>query len=715
MKSYRYSMWDGTQDLSAVDADDLMDAMADELMSHGDLNQALRNLMRRGMRGNMGSGFEGIRELLERLKQQSRERLERYNLASLIDELKQRLEDILQMERAALDPQSAASQQGTAGQEGESATGSQEHDGEPAGARGQQNPAGLQSQRGQQGQRGAQGQQGQEGQQGQRGPSGAGDRQQRMQFLDGLPPDFASRVKTLNNYEFFDPQAQQAFDELMEMLKQQAMGNMFRDMAQRMANMTPEDMQRLKEMLADLNHMLDQQVWGEQPDFEGFMQKYGNMFGPNPPQNLEQLVQQLASQIAQMQSLFNSLPEDLRQELQEMLGSAFEDEELAAELAELQANLDFLSADERRSYEFSGAEGVPLEQAMHLMDELQKADKLQEQLANVGRQGSLQDVDAEALEQILGPEGRQELEKLRDLERRLEAAGYLKRKGDRLELTPKGVRKIGQKALNDIFNRLKMGRHGGHSTDRRGVGVEATHDTKLYEYGDPFNLDLQHSVMNAVRRNGQGTPVRMEPDDFEVFRTENLNQCSTVLMLDQSRSMGLNGCFEAAKKVALALHSLIKMQYPRDLLYVIGFSEYAHELQHEDIPSSSWGSYYPGTNMHHALLIARRLLSKQRYGTRQVLMITDGEPTAHLEQGIAYFNYPPSWRTIEQTLLEVKRCTKEGIIINTFMMEQDPYLMRFVQEMTRINRGRAFYSSPGHLGEYIVTDYINNKRRKRIA
>ena len=718
MKSYRYSMWDGTQDLSAVDADDLMDAMADELMSHGDLNQALRNLMRRGMRGNMGSGFEGIRELLERLKQQSRERLERYNLASLIDELKQRLEDILQMERAALDPQSAAGQQGTAGQEGESATGSQEHDGEPAGARGQQNPAGLQSQRGQQGQRSAQGQQGQQGQagqQGQRGPSGAGDRQQRMQFLDGLPPDFASRVKTLNNYEFFDPQAQQAFDELMEMLKQQAMGNMFRDMAQRMANMTPEDMQRLKEMLADLNHMLDQQVWGEQPDFEGFMQKYGNMFGPNPPQNLEQLVQQLASQIAQMQSLFNSLPEDLRQELQEMLGSAFEDEELAAELAELQANLDFLSADERRSYEFSGAEGVPLEQAMHLMDELQKADQLQEQLANVGRQGSLQDVDAEALEQILGPEGRQELEKLRDLERRLEAAGYLKRKGDRLELTPKGVRKIGQKALNDIFNRLKMGRHGGHSTDRRGVGVEATHDTKLYEYGDPFNLDLQHSVMNAVRRNGQGTPVRMEPDDFEVFRTENLNQCSTVLMLDQSRSMGLNGCFEAAKKVALALHSLIKMQYPRDLLYVIGFSEYAHELQHEDIPSSSWGSYYPGTNMHHALLIARRLLSKQRYGTRQVLMITDGEPTAHLEQGIAYFNYPPSWRTIEQTLLEVKRCTKEGIIINTFMMEQDPYLMRFVQEMTRINRGRAFYSSPGHLGEYIVTDYINNKRRKRIA
>jgi uncharacterized protein with von Willebrand factor type A (vWA) domain len=388
---------------------------------------------------------------------------------------------------------------------------------------------------------------------------------------------------------------------------------------------------------------------------------------------------------------------------------------LAAELAELQANLDFLSADERQSYEFSGAEGVPLEQAMRLMDELQKVDKLQEQLANVGRQGSLEDVDAEALAQILGPEGQRELEKLRELERHLEEAGYLRRKGDRLELTPKGIRKIGLKALQDIFNRLQIGRQGGHRTDRRGLGIEATHDTKPYEYGDHFNLNLQQTVMNAVRRQGRGTPVRVQQEDFEVYQNENLNQCSTVLMLDQSRSMGLNGCFEAAKKVALALHSLIKMQYPRDHLYIIGFSEMAQELRHEDIPTATWGSYYPGTNMHHALMIARRLLGRHRYGQRQVLMITDGEPTAHLEQGMPYFNYPPSWRTIEQTLLEVKRCTKEGIIINTFMMEQDPYLMRFVQEVTRINRGRAFFSSPGHLGEYIVTDYINNKRRRRIA
>jgi len=708
MKSYLYSNWDGTQDTSPVDADDLMDAMADDLTSNGDLNQALRNLMRRGMRGNMGSGFEGLREMMERLKQQSRERLERYNLASLIDDLKKRLDDILQTEQDSLSGKRQPGQQGATDEPGEAGSqGTQAAESDQEGT--------MAPQAGQAGQGTPAGQSGQQGRSGQAGQAGAGERQQRMQFLEGLPPDFASRVKELNNYEFFDPEAQQAFNELMDMLKQQAMGNMFRDMAQRMADMTPEDLQRLKEMLAELNHMMDQKMWGETPDFDGFMQRYGDMFSPNPPQSLEELAEQLASQIAQMQSLFNSLPDNLRQELQEMLGSAFNDEELAAELAELQANLDFQSSAERQSYEFSGDEGVPLDQAMRLMDELQKVDQLQEQLSNVGREGSLQDVDAEALEQILGPEGRHELEKLRELERRLEEAGYLQRKGDKLELTPKGVRKIGQKALQDIFNRLKIGRLGGHRVDRRGIGIEATHDTKPYEYGDHFNLDLQQSIMNAVRRQGQGTPVRMTPEDFEVYRNENLNQCSTVLMLDQSRSMGLNGCFEAAKKVALALHSLIRMQFPRDNLYIIGFAEYAQELKHEDIPSSSWGSYYPGTNMHHALMIARRLLGRQRHGQRQVLMITDGEPTAHLEQGLAYFNYPPSWRTIEQTLVEVKRCTKEGIIINTFMMEQDPYLMRFVQEITRINRGRAFFSSPSHLGEYIVTDYISNKRRRRIA
>ena len=308
MRSYRYSRWDGTQELLPVDGEDLMDAMADDLASHGDLRQALRNLMRRGMEGRMGSGFEGLREMIERLKQQSRERLERYNLASLVDELKKRLDDIIQQEKKALNPPPQQGQQGD-----EAATGSQAP-AEPSDEAGRQGAQGAPTEAS-----------------GQSGQAGSGDNQERRAFMDQLPEDFASRVKALQPYDFFDPQAQQAFDELMEMLKQQAMGNAMRDMAQRFADMSPEERQRLKEMISDLNKMLDQQVWGEQPDFDGFMQKYGDMFGPNPPQSLEELTQQMASQMAQMQSLFNSLPEDLRQELQEMLSAAFEDEELAAE------------------------------------------------------------------------------------------------------------------------------------------------------------------------------------------------------------------------------------------------------------------------------------------------------------------------------------------------------------------------------------------------
>ena len=300
MRRYRYSSWDGTQDPFAVDADDLMDAMGDDLASHGDLSQALRNLMRRGMQGQMGSGFEGLREMLERLKQQSRERLERYNLASMIDELKQRMDEILQMERSDLDGQAQPGQQRPADPQGtqdnqgsQSTTESGSAADQPPNRSPQQDPDG---------------QPGRHGQPGSQTPLENTERQQRLQFLNQLPSDFAGRTRELNNYEFFNPEAQQAFDELMDMLKQQAMGNMFREMAQRLANMTQEELQRLKDMLADLNQMMDQQIWGEEPDFEEFMQKYGDMFGPNPPQNLEELGQQLASQIAQIQSLFNSLP-----------------------------------------------------------------------------------------------------------------------------------------------------------------------------------------------------------------------------------------------------------------------------------------------------------------------------------------------------------------------------------------------------------------------
>ena len=209
-------------------------------------------------------------------------------------------------------------------------------------------------------------------------------------------------------------------------------------------------------------------------------------------------------------------------------------------------------------------------------------------------------------------------------------------------------------------------------------------------------------------------PVKISPQDFEIYRNEHMTRAATIVLLDQSRSMGLFNNWQAAKKVTLALFALIRTQYPRDTLHVVGFSDYAREIKEEDLASLSWNAWVSGTNLHHALMLSRNLLAKEKGGTRQILVITDGEPTAHLENGRSYFNYPPSYRTELETLKEVKRCSQEGIVINTFMLENNYQLVNFVDRMTRINRGRAFYSSSENLGEYILVDYMNN-RKKRVT
>src|SRR5439155_621228 len=232
--------------------------------------------------------------------------------------------------------------------------------------------------------------------------------------------------------------------------------------------------------------------------------------------------------------------------------------------------------------------------------------------------------------------------------------------------------------------------------------IDPAEEAKRYEFGDPFLLDLKETLMNAVERNGAGTPVRLTPDDFEVFRTELSTQASTVVMLDMSRSMINNGYFLPAKKVALALTALIRGQFPRDSLYILGFSLYAKEFKAEDLPKLAWSEWNIGTNMHHGFQLSRRLLGRQKGGNKQIIMITDGEPTAHMEGGEADFSYPPTRRTFEETLKEVQRCTREGITINTFMLEQSRMLTQFIEQLARINKGRAFFASPDRLGEYIL-------------
>ena len=348
MALYRYSQWDGTQEIPPLDPDDLLEAITDDLMNFGDLQHALRSLLQRGMRNPLGQRLQGLRDLLQQLRQQRRDTLDRYNLSSIFDDIKNRLDEILRMERDTLQRrlQEALEQGAESGQPDE-------------GAAAQPSPSGQEAQ------------------------AGAPSRefaqmlqkiaQRKQSFLDNLPEDVPGRIKELQNYEFMDPEAQHRFQELMEMLKEAMTETFFKDLHDQIAGMTPEQLERLKQMVKDLNQMLSEKMAGGEPDFQRFMQQYGDLFGPNPPQSLEELIAQMQHQVAQMENLLDSLPTDMRQQLRDLLSDKIGDPELQAELAELAANLEFMypMRELRSQYPFHGDEDLDLSEAMRLMDRMQ--------------------------------------------------------------------------------------------------------------------------------------------------------------------------------------------------------------------------------------------------------------------------------------------------------------------------------------------------------
>src|SRR5438105_1438913 len=355
--------------------------------------------------------------------------------------------------------------------------------------------------------------------------------------------------------------------------------------------------------------MLSEKMAGGEPDFQTFMQKHGDLFGDNPPQSLEELIEQMQQGVAAMQSHLDSLPSDMRQQLHDLLMDKIGDPDLQRELMELQMNLDIVAPgdDLENQYPFRGDEGLDLLQAMKLMENLQDMDDLEKQLEKTQYGGNLDEIDEEKLRELLGEEASETLNQLKEFLEILEEAGYIRRKGNQWELTPRGVRKIGEKALGEIYAQLKKSDYGKHAQQDKGAGGERADETKRYEFGD-------QSVL--------------------------------------------------------------------------------------------------GTNMHHALMMAQKMLSKHSAGTKQIIMISDGEPTAHLEHGRSYFAYPPSPITIRETLKEVRRCTQKGIVINTFMLDRNYYLKEFVNQIARMNKGRVFYTTPERLGQYILVDYVSQKRKR---
>jgi uncharacterized protein with von Willebrand factor type A (vWA) domain len=444
------------------------------------------------------------------------------------------------------------------------------------------------------------------------------------------------------------------------------------------------------------------------------MKEFGDMFGDNPPQSLDELLEQMQQQMAAAQSLLNSLSPEQQAQLQSLLSDRFSDPELNAEMAKLAKEMAFLNPDGNQ-YRFSGDERLGLDAAMDLMNEMSQLDELIEQVQSAERGGDLDRIDRDLLQDLMGDEASEDLDKLNELLKALEEAGYIRPTGDdRWELTPRGSRMIGQKALGEIYERLKRQSMGNHAVPEEGRFGERLEQTKPYEYGDPFHLHMPRTLRNAIDRNGPGAPIQLQQDDFEIYRSEMITSTATAMLVDLSWSMALRGSFQAAKKVALALHNLITSQYPKDSFYIIGFAAYAKELKAHDLPYLQWDEYVLGTNMQHALLLAEKLLAKHTGGTKQIIMISDGEPTAHLENGQAQFAYPATPETIRATFKAVKHCTTRGIAINTFMLDSNYYLKAFMDEIAKINGGRVFYTSPEKLGEYILVDYVQHKR-KRLA
>ena len=701
----RYSQWDGTQK-QVLQANEILDSLSEDLMEFGDLQQAMRYLMQRGMDTDDGNYIRGLRDMVRQLKDQKRQQLERYDMSSVMDDISRQLKEILDMEKKTIQEwieQKVAGEQSRKFMDDLSRDIDDNLKADPRNNHPDQQIESEQTPR--------------DGGQKPEDDENFSDQvlsdigQQNQAFIERLPDDVAGKIRVLQHYEFLNPDAQKKFLKLIQQLRQAMTKSFFRDIGNMVKQMSEGDIDRMKDMIKDLNEMLLKKIEGEDPGFDEFMEKHGDMFGDNPPKTLDELLKQMQQQMEATRSLFNSMSPDQQEQLQNLMNSRFGDPELEQEFMKLAREMDFFNAQGKR-YNFSGDEEIDLQAAMELMREMAELDALEQQMQRAQYDGKVDSIDGDKVEELLGEEARENLEELKKMLEILEQAGYARKdEKNKWKLTPRGTRTLGQRALGEIYARLRKQNLGNHAIPEEGRFGERIEDSKPYEFGDPFHLHMPRTIRNALDREGPGAPVRLETGDFEVYRNELITQTSTVLMVDLSWSMALRGSFQSAKKVAMALHNLISAAYPKDSLYVLGFSALAHEIKSHDLPYLQYDDFLLGTNMQHALILAEKLLAKHQQGTRQIIMVTDGEPTAHLENGRPVFAYPPTQATFSKTLKAIRSCTARNITINTFMLDQSYYLKAFVEQMTKINGGRVFYTEPHKLGEYILVDYVQNKRK----
>src|SRR6266851_4378617 len=677
MTGYRYGQYLGGPDPlePPYDVRGAVDALGESVLNGDDPASALRDLLRRGL-----SDHRGLDDVLRQVRERQRELRRSGRLDGILEQARALLDTAIGQERAELFPD----------------------------------------------------------------PSD--DARLRESELDALPSDTASAIRALADYQWRSPAAAQTFEQLKNLLRRDVLDSQFRGIRDAMAGSDTESMNRVREMMAALTDMIEADARGEhtQEDFDAFMAEYGEFF-PDSPENLEPLVDSLVRRMAAAQRLLNSLTDEQRDELSGLMAQAMEDAGLAQELARLagalRARRPDIDWDGQGSERMTGRDPLGLGDATTALAELADLAELEDALGQDYPGARLDDIDEEAVRRALGRQAVDDMEALKEIERELQRQGYLTSNEGKLELTPKAVRRLGDTALRKVFAKLAEGGYGDH--DQRDVGQagELTGSTRPWRFGDEQAIDTAATVRNALLRGGVPglatgggedlrtgagagagagggggggrTAVKLSVSDFEIGETERRASAAICLLVDLSYSMALRGTWSAAKQTALALYSLVRTRFPQDSLQVIGFSNYARELRESDLAGLGW-DMVQGTNLHHALVLAGRFLDRRPEHNPIVLIITDGEPTAHLRRdGSFWFDWPPSPETLELTMAEVDKMTRRRATLNVFMLADDERLISFVDEVARRNGGRVLRAMPDSLGEYVVSDFLRARRERR--
>lgn len=543
-------------------------------------------------------------------------------------------------------------------------------------------------------------------------PDPSDDARFREAMLDTVPDEIGRAVQQLSNYDWQSPQAKQSFDQLKDRLQRDVLDQQFKNMTQSMKQMnTPESKAAMKEMMQDLNAMLEKHRRGEDAtdDYEAFKEKHKDFF-PDAPETLSEFIDELARQAAAMQRMMDSLSPEQRAELAEAMAEALADMGLQDEMSRLQENLQTMRPEFSWSGQqrMSGDEPLGLPDATQALAELADLESIMDQLSDSDARANLDNIDEAAVARALGRQAVDDLRAMREIQKQLEDEGFLQRDGDRLELTPKAVRRIGQTALREVFSSLDASSRGDHSVHRTGAAGEITGMTRPWQFGDEQPIDVVKTVRNAVNRKimSNSATLSLSAEDFEVHETETRTRAAVALLIDQSFSMVMSDTWRSAKTMALALHALAQTAYPLDALEIISFANIAQVVKPHELPDLE-ASYIQGTNLHHALMLAGRFLDKHHGAQRVVMVVTDGEPTAHIDdEGYSNFSWPPSDETIALTVAQVDLMTRRRVPISWFRLGDDPSLERFLDQMARRNGGRVLASSGERLGDYVVSDYV---------